>query len=82
MITILERKHIRVDSTTGKEVIRAVISVATSSELPSKTGIDNTILDEGSRAWDISTGDEYGFTNDGQWHKQKERVRVDWLGGI
>lgn len=81
MVTFLSKKHIRFDS-DGRDVVVAVIAVASASELPTPTGVDGVRFHEGTRAWDISTGDEYGMLSDGTWNKQKEKVRVDWMGGI
>ena len=68
MITIISKKHIRYQD--DRDVVIAVIAVTTSSELPTRDGIDNLRLHEASRAWDISNGVVYGFTSDGVWHEQ------------
>ena len=83
MVTVLNKKHLRYDP-DGRDVVIARISVTSASELPSATGIDGLRLHEASGAWDISTGDTYGFTDNGSggtWNKQKDRINVDWLGG-
>lgn len=69
MITILARKHIRNDA-QGNDIARVYISVSTASELPAQDAIPNIIIAEGSKAWDISTGDEYGFIVGQGWNKQ------------
>ena len=69
MITILARKHIRNDA-QGNDIARVYISVSSASELPAQDAIPNIIIAEGSKAWDISTGDEYGFIVGQGWNKQ------------
>ena len=69
MITILARKHIRNDA-QGRDIARVYISVSSASELPAQDAIPNLIIAEGSKAWDISTGDEYGFVVGQGWNKQ------------
>ena len=69
MITILARKHIRNDA-QGRDIARVYISVSSASELPAQDAIPNIIIAEGSKAWDISTGDEYGFVVGQGWNKQ------------
>lgn len=65
-----EFEHVGFDQ-EGREIIRAELSGASVSELPqSKYVINGKVLYEGSRFWDISTGDQYGMTDDGSWHKQ------------
>lgn len=73
MITILARKHIRNDA-QGRDIARVYISVSSSSELPAQDAIPNIIIAEGSKAWDISTGDEYGFIVGQGWNKQPAGV--------
>lgn len=68
-MTVMTRKHIRNDE-NGKDVAIVFIAVADASELPAKDGIPNVIINEGSGAWDISTGDTYGFKDSGGWTKQ------------
>lgn len=69
MITILARKHIRNDA-QGRDIARVYISVSSASELPEQDAIPKIIIAEGSKAWDISTGDEYGFIVGQGWNKQ------------
>jgi hypothetical protein len=67
---VLSRKHIRY-SDDNKDVARFEISVNSASELPAKDGgIPGAIIDEGSIAWDIDTGDFYGMKESGVWKKQ------------
>lgn len=66
---IISRFHIRNDG--NKEVARVEISINDASELPEKDGgIPGVIIDEGSIAWDIDTGDFYGMKETGVWKKQ------------
>lgn len=81
MRTILRRKHIRYDD-QGRDVILALISVANSSELPAPDGIPGVVLHEGSGAWDISTGDEYGMLADGSWIKQPNGIPLGIYEGV
>ena len=54
-------------SNDGKRHCIAELSVASSSELA--TELDDYIFEEGSTAWDISTGDMYGLAG-GTWYEQ------------
>ena len=56
----------------GREVIIAEVIVGSASELPSATYFNGFELHEASKAWDVSTGDCYGFTSNGVWTKQKD----------
>ena len=68
MVQFISKKHIRYDE-LGRDVVLAHISVSSASELPTATSIEGIVLSGGSGAWDVSTGDEYGFAN-GSWIKQ------------
>lgn len=70
MITMLMRKHIRYDA-SNRDVCRVFIAVTTASDLPTKYGITGVTIDEGSRAWDITGGEYYGWTDANGWEKQK-----------
>ena len=80
MITIISRKHIRYDA-SGKDIARVYIAVASASELPDVNGIPNIIIAEGSKAWDISTGDKYGFITGQGWKKQATIINPMTLKG-
>ena len=56
-----------VNADTTKKHIRAEISVSSSSDLA--TEVENYVFEEGSIAWDISTGKIYGLTG-GSWVEQ------------
>lgn len=62
--------HVGWDEASGREIVIADTSGATSSELPSVTTFAGFLLHEGSRFWDISTGDIYGMVSNGTWNKQ------------
>jgi hypothetical protein len=76
MLTIIHTRHVEYESeqTTDKTVI-AYLSVAAASELPSPDGIPGFVLHEGSRAWNISTGDIYGLLANGTWVLQPKGSR-------
>lgn len=80
MITIISRKHIRYDA-SGKDIARVYIAVASASELPNVNGIPNIIIAEGSKAWDISTGDKYGWITGQGWKKQATVINPMILKG-
>lgn len=80
MITIISRKHIRYD-TSGNDIARVFIAVASASELPAVDGIPNIIIAEGSKAWDISTGDKYGWITGQGWKKQATVINPMTLKG-
>lgn len=81
MITILARKHIRYDA-EGRDVCRIFIAVASASELPaSQTAIDRINFTEASRAWDVSTGDKYGYVVGQGWKKQATVINPMTLKG-
>lgn len=81
MITIIARKHIRYDA-EGRDVARIFIAVASASELPaSQTAIDNINFTEASRAWDVSTGDKYGYVVGQGWKKQATVINPMTLKG-
>lgn len=77
MITFFSRKHIKYEN--GRDVIIAMISVASASELPAPDAIDGLHFHEGSGAWDISTGDEYGMLANGTWQKQPHGLPYGFL---
>lgn len=54
-------------SNDGKKHVIAKLSVASDSELA--TELDEYIFEEGSTAWDISTGKTYGLAG-GTWYDQ------------
>ena len=81
MITIISRKHIRYDS-NGRDVARIYIAVASASELPaSQTAIDGINFTEASKAWDVSTGDKYGYVVGQGWKKQATVINPMTLKG-
>lgn len=80
MITIIARKHLRYDA-QGNDIARVYISVSSSSELPAQDGIPKIIIAEASKAWDVSTGDKYGFVVGKGWKKQATVINPMTLKG-
>ena len=81
MITIISRKHIRYDS-QQRDVARLYIAVASASELPaSTTSIPGLVFTEASKAWDVSTGDKYGYVDGQGWKKQSTVINPMTLKG-
>jgi len=78
MITFLSRKHIRYDE-LGRDVVRVAIAVSSSLDLPTKYSIDGVVIAESSKAWDISTGDQYGFLDASGWTKQPGSMSGDFV---
>lgn len=74
MVTVLTHKHLYYDE-NKKDVSLVFISVASSSELPATSAIPDTdlVMHEGSGAWDISTGESYGWVNNA-WVKQPNGI--------
>lgn len=68
-VTMLNHKHLYVDD-NGKDVVLALISVGSASELPTPAIVNDKVLHEASCAWDISTGDGYGLLASGSWVRQ------------
>jgi len=77
VVTFLSRKHVKYDA-RGNDVIIAVVSIASASELPADSVSDGVVYHEGSRAWDISTGDIYGKLSN-TWTKQPAGFNL-WIG--
>lgn len=68
---IILRDFIEVSSSDTKKHIIAEIHVDNSAELPSRE-YGNFILEMGSLAHDVSTGDFYAIDSNGIWKKQNE----------
>lgn len=69
MITFIRIKPVRIDR-DGRTVAIVHIAVASVSELPTKYLLDGLVIHEASKAWDISTGTQYGFLDNGGWVAQ------------
>ena len=69
MITFIRIKPVRIDG-EGRTVAIVHIAVASASELPTKYLLDGFVIHEASKAWDISTGTQYGFLDNGGWIQQ------------
>lgn len=63
------RDFIEKTSNDGNQHIIADLMIDSASELPSQE-YAGYVLDMGSIAWDISTGDFYGLNSAGTWYKQ------------
>lgn len=69
MITFIRIKPVKIDS-EGRTVANMHIAVASASELPTKYSLDGMVVHEASKAWDVSTGTQYGFLDNGGWVAQ------------
>ena len=68
MITILKEKFVSFDE--GVSVVIAELAVDSKTELPAANGIEGRKLSPASLAWEISSGEFYGFGSDGKWVNQ------------
>ena len=68
MISIRNEEFIKYEN--GKAVMRMEIDVDSAEELPAIDDFSGKTLYMGSVAWDISTGDLYGFKSTGEWVNQ------------
>lgn len=67
---IILRDYMEVSSSDAKKHIIAEMYVDSSAELPSRE-YGNFILEMGSLALDVGTGDFYALNSEGVWNKQK-----------
>lgn len=58
------------DFKDGKSLVRAHIAVDTSAELPEPDGIENKILEAGSKASVINEGKDYMLSESGEWYER------------
>ena len=63
------RDFIEKTSNDGNQHIIAELMIDSASELPSQE-YAGYVLDMGSIAWDVSTGDFYALNSEGTWYKQ------------
>lgn len=68
MIVILKEKFVSFDE--GVSVVIAELAVDSKTELPTESGIEGRKLSPASLAWEIGTGEFYGFGSDGKWVNQ------------
>ena len=68
MLVILKEKFVSFDE--GLSVVIAELAVDSKTELPTESGIEGRKLSPASLAWEISTGEFYGFGSDGKWVNQ------------
>ena len=79
MLKIKKQDFIRFVEVEGRNLslTRAEMFCDTSDDLPAVDDIDGCILDMGSIAYDIATGDFYVLNSDGEWkNSQREEVNV------
>jgi hypothetical protein len=68
MLTILKEKFRSFDG--ERSLVIAELAVDTKTELPTSEGVEGRVISHGTIAWEISTGDLYGFGGDGKWVNQ------------
>ena len=68
MAVILKEKFVSFDE--GVSVVIAELAVDSQTELPTADGLEGRKLSPASLAWEISTGEFYGFGSDGKWVNQ------------
>ena len=68
MLTILKEKFRSFDG--ERSLVIAELAVDTKTELPTSEGVEGSVISHGTIAWEISTGDLYGFGGDGKWVNQ------------
>lgn len=62
-------RHVEKIDSDGTNYMRVELACDTASELEGLTGVTGTVFTRGSIAWDISTGDFYGYNGE-TWYKQ------------
>ncbi|MBP5580369.1 MAG: hypothetical protein J6X85_01000 [Ruminococcus sp.] len=68
MITILKEKFVSFDE--GLSVVITELAVDSRAELPTAEVLEGRKLSPASLAWEIRTGEFYGFGSDGKWVNQ------------
>lgn len=68
MLTILKEKFMSFNG--ERSLVIAELAVDSKTELPAEEGVEGRIISQGTIAWEISTGDLYGFGGDGKWVNQ------------
>ena len=79
MLTILKEKFMSFDG--ERSLVIAELAVDAKTELPSADGVDGRLISHGTIAWEISTGDLYGFGGDGKWVNQSTGEAYDPSNG-
>lgn len=78
---IISKKHVgwetRVGEQLEREIARVWLAVTTNSDLPTKYALAGITIQEGSRAWDITNGVEYGYVEGTGWCLQKNSAAQD-----
>lgn len=68
MLTILKEKFMSFNG--ERSIVIAELAVDSRNELPAKDGVKGRVISHGTLAWEIETGDLYGFSGDGKWINQ------------
>ncbi|WP_028518303.1 hypothetical protein [Ruminococcus flavefaciens] len=68
MLTILKEKFMSYNG--ERSLVIAELAVDTKTELPAEDGVNGRLISHGTIAWEISTGNIYGFGGDGKWVNQ------------
>ena len=68
MLTILKEKFMSFNG--ERSLVIAELAVDSKTELPAENGVEGRVISHGTIAWEISTGDIYGFGSDGKWVNQ------------
>ena len=68
MVVILKEKFVSFED--GVSVVIAELAVDSCEDLPTADGLEGRRLSPASLAWEISTGEFYGFGSDGKWVNQ------------
>lgn len=68
MITILKERFMSFNG--ERSLVVAELAVDAKTDLPDENGVDGRVISQGTLAWEIGTGDIYGFRSDGKWVNQ------------
>ena len=68
MLTILKEKFMSYNG--ERTLVIAELAVDTKTELPAEDGVSGRLISHGTVAWEISTGNIYGFGSGGKWVNQ------------
>ncbi|MCR4793744.1 MAG: hypothetical protein K5898_00915 [Ruminococcus sp.] len=79
MLTILKEKFRSFDG--ERSLVIAELAVDVKTELPQANGVEGRMISQGTIAWEISTGDLYGFGGDRKWVNQATGEAYDPTDG-
>lgn len=68
MLTILKERFMSFNG--ERSIVIAELAVDSKDELPAQDGVEGRVISHGTLAWEIGTGDLYGFSGDGKWVNQ------------